>query len=48
VDICRPLGRPLRQRTTGYGPVPAERQAAAERAEAGGLLRASLPLITRR
>jgi FO synthase len=44
-EICTPLGRPLRQRTTLYGEVPAERQAAAAAAESRGLLRAPLPVV---
>jgi FO synthase len=44
--ITGPIGRPLRQRTTTYGPVPAERQAAA--AATDGVcasVRAGLPLL---
>src|SRR6478609_4023346 len=45
--IAEPLGRPLRPRTTTYGEVPAERQAAA--AATDGVcssVRAGLPLLT--
>ena len=45
--IAEPLGRPLRQRTTTYGEVPAERQAAA--AASDGVcssVRSGLPLLT--
>ena len=45
--IAEPLGRPMRQRTTTYGEVPAERQAAA--AASDGVcasVRSGLPLLT--
>ena len=45
--ITEPLGRPLRPRTTTYGEVPAERQAAA--AATDGVcasVRSGLPLLT--
>ena len=45
--ITEPLGRPLRPRTTTYGEVPAERQAAAEAADGVcSSVRAGLPLLT--
>jgi FO synthase len=45
--ITEPLGRPLRPRTTTYGEVPAERQAAAEATDGVcSSVRAWLPLLT--
>ena len=45
--ITEPLGRPLRPRTTTYGEVPAERQAAAEATDGVcASVRAGLPLLT--
>ena len=45
--ITEPLGRPLRPRTTTYGEVPAERQAAAEATDGvRSSVRAGLPLLT--
>jgi FO synthase len=45
--ITEPLGRPLRPRTTTYGEVPAERQAAAEATDGVcSSVRAGLPLLT--
>ena len=45
--IAEPLGRPLRPRTTTYGKVPAERQAAAEATDGVcSSVRAGLPLLT--
>src|SRR6266566_2345121 len=45
--ITEPLGRPLRPRTTTYGDVPAERQAAAEATDGVcSSVRAGLPLLT--
>jgi FO synthase len=45
--IAEPLGRPLRPRTTTYGEVPAERQAAAEATDGVcSSVRAGLPLLT--
>ena len=45
--ITEPLGRPLRPRTTTYGEVPAERQAAAEATNGVcSSVRAGLPLLT--
>ena len=45
--ITEPLGRPLRPRTTTYGEVPAERQAAAEASDGVcSSVRAGLPLLT--
>jgi FO synthase len=45
--IIEPLGRPLRPRTTTYGEVPAERQAAAEVTDGVcSSVRAGLPLLT--
>jgi FO synthase len=46
-EICAPLARPTRQRTTLYGTVPQERLDTARAADAGGLLRPALPIITR-
>src|SRR5438067_4410491 len=47
--ITEPLGRPLRPRTTTYGEVPAERQAAAEATDGVcSSVRAGLPLLTHR
>ena len=43
-EICAPLGRPTRQRSTLYGEVSAERIAAARAADERGLLRTMLPL----
>ena len=44
--ITEPLGRPLRPRTTTYGEVPAERQAAAEATDGVcSSVRAGLPLL---
>jgi FO synthase len=43
-EICAPLGRPTRQRSTLYGEVPAERIQAAREADSRGLLRTMLPL----
>jgi FO synthase len=46
--ITEPLGRPLRPRTTTYGEVPAERQAAAEATDGVcASVRSGLPLLTR-
>jgi FO synthase len=45
--ITEPLGRPLRPRTTTYGEVPAERQAAAEVTDGVcSSVRSGLPLLT--
>jgi FO synthase len=45
--ITEPLGRPLRPRTTTYGEVPAERQAAAEASDGVcSSVRTGLPLLT--
>jgi FO synthase len=45
--IAEPLGRPLRPRTTTYGEVPAERQAAAEATDGVcASVRSGLPLLT--
>jgi FO synthase len=45
--ITEPLGRPLRPRTTTYGEVPAERQAAAEATDGVcSSVRTGLPLLT--
>jgi FO synthase len=44
--ITEPLGRPLRQRTTTYGEVPAERQAAAAASDGVCASVRSLPLIS--
>src|SRR6266536_1336263 len=45
--ITEPLGRPLRPRTTTYGEVPAERQAAAEATDGVcASVRSGLPLLT--
>ena len=45
--IAEPLGRPMRQRTTTYGEVPAERQAAAEATDGVcASVRSGLPLLT--
>ena len=45
--ITEPLGRPLRPRTTTYGEVPAERQAAAEATDGVcSSVRSGLPLLT--
>ncbi|WP_436892091.1 bifunctional FO biosynthesis protein CofGH [Nocardiopsis dassonvillei] len=45
--LVEPTGRPLRQRTTLYGEVPAERRAVAEASDgvAPSILRRSLPLV---
>jgi FO synthase len=43
-EICAPLGRPTRQRSTLYGEVSAERIRAAREADSRGLLRTMLPL----
>ncbi|MET9708770.1 bifunctional FO biosynthesis protein CofGH [Nocardiopsis alba] len=45
--LVEPTGRPLRQRTTTYGPVPEERLRAAEASDgvAPGILRPRLPLV---
>ena len=43
-EICAPLGRPTRQRSTLYGEVPPERIQAAREADSQGLLRTMLPL----
>jgi FO synthase len=43
-DICTPLGRPTRQRTTLYGVVEQERIDAGRLADAKGLLRSALPM----
>ncbi|MFL1379966.1 MULTISPECIES: bifunctional FO biosynthesis protein CofGH [unclassified Nocardiopsis] len=45
--LVAPTGRPLRQRTTLYGEVPAERRAVAEASDgvAPSILRRSLPLV---
>jgi FO synthase len=46
-DLVAPTGRPLRQRTTMYGPVPAERQAAAAASDGvTDAVRTPLPLVT--
>ncbi|HEY3958251.1 MAG TPA: bifunctional FO biosynthesis protein CofGH [Streptosporangiaceae bacterium] len=46
-ELVAPTGRPLRQRTTMYGPVPAERQAAAVASDGvTDAVRAPLPLLT--
>ena len=45
--ITEPLGRPLRPRTTTYGEVPAERQAAAEATDGVCASVRSLPLLAR-
>ena len=46
-DLVAPTGRPLRQRGTTYGPVSAERQAAAAASDGvSSAVRAPLPLIT--
>jgi FO synthase len=46
-ELVAPTGRPLRQRTTLYGPVPAERQAAAVASDGvTDAVRAPLPLLT--
>jgi FO synthase len=46
-ELVAPTGRPLRQRTTMYGPVPAERQAAAMASDGvTDAVRAPLPLLT--
>jgi len=44
--ITEPLGRPLRQRTTTYGEVPAERQAAAAASDGVCATVRSLPLLS--
>jgi FO synthase len=44
--ITEPLGRPLRQRTTTYGEVPAERQAAAAASHGGCASVRALPLLS--
>jgi FO synthase len=44
--IAEPLGRPLRQRTTTYGEVPAERQAAAAASDGVCASVRSLPLLS--
>jgi FO synthase len=45
--IVAPLGRPLRQRTTTYGEVPAERLAAATVSDGVcASVRSGLPLLT--
>jgi FO synthase len=44
--ITEPLGRPLRQRTTTYGEVPAERQAAAAAPDRGCPSVRALPLLS--
>jgi FO synthase len=44
--ITEPLGRPLRQRTTTYGEVPAERQAAAAASDGVCASVRSLPLLS--
>jgi FO synthase len=45
--IAEPLGRPMRQRTTTYGEVPPERQAAAEASDGVcSSVRSGLPLLT--
>jgi FO synthase len=45
--ITDPIGRPLRQRTTTYGDVPAERQAAAAASDGvAASVRPGLPLLT--
>ena len=45
--IAEPLGRPMRQRTTTYGEVPAERQAAAKATDGVcASVRSGLPLLT--
>src|ERR1700722_11896279 len=48
--IAEPLGRPMRQRTTTYGEVPAERQAAAAASDgvAGSVRSRALPLLAPR
>jgi FO synthase len=46
-ELVAPTGRPLRQRTTMYGPVPAERQAAAMASDGvTDAVRTPLPLLT--
>ncbi len=46
-ELVAPTGRPLRQRTTMYGPVPAERQAAAAASDGvTDAVRTPLPLLT--
>jgi FO synthase len=45
-SIAEPLGRPLRQRTTTYGEVPAERQAAAQASDGVCASVRSLPLLS--
>jgi FO synthase len=45
-SIAEPLGRPLRQRTTTYGEVPAERQAAAAASDGVCASVRSLPLLS--
>jgi FO synthase len=46
-EMVAPTGRPMRQRTTTYGPVPAERQAAAAASDGVcAAVRTPLPLIT--
>ena len=46
--MVAPTGRPLRQRTTTYGPVPAERRAAAAASDGVcAAVRAPLPLVAR-
>jgi len=45
--ITEPLGRPLRQRTTTYGEVPAERQAAAAASDGVCASVRSVPLLAR-
>ncbi|MBB5492698.1 MULTISPECIES: bifunctional FO biosynthesis protein CofGH [Nocardiopsis] len=45
--LVEPTGRPVRQRTTTYGPVPAERQRVAEASDgvAPSILRPNLPVV---
>jgi FO synthase len=46
-EMIAPTGRPMRQRTTLYGPVPAERQAAATASDGVcASIRSPLPVIT--
>jgi FO synthase len=46
--LVAPTGRPMRQRTTTYGPVPRERQAAAAASDGVcAAVRTPLPLVTR-
>jgi FO synthase len=46
-ELVAPTGRPMRQRTTTYGPVPPERQAAAAASDGVcAAVRTPLPLIT--